>query len=139
MFKKEVADVQHSGRLGGVVKERCALYYPYIHIRDVNWLKATLLWFQQVRRIVPDQFTLKDFKQVKEFTETSGPAGPLLDEAHLFEEPVRQAKANLQKKIEDNTAEGLVPSLAQGLVSSSSHTRVERPVSGRLFFLFRWG
>jgi len=23
--------------------DRDALYYPYIHIRDVNWLKATLL------------------------------------------------------------------------------------------------
>jgi hypothetical protein len=97
---------------GAVVKERYALYYPYIHIRDVNWLKATLLWFQQVRRIVPEQFTLKDFKQVREFTETSGPAGPLLVEAHLFEEPVRQAKANLLKKIEDNL-DGIVKRYAR--------------------------
>jgi hypothetical protein len=84
------------------VKERYALYYPYIHIRDVNWLKATLLWFQQVRRIVPDQFMLKDSDQVKELAETLGPAGPLLVAAHLSEEPVQHAKANLFKKIEEN-------------------------------------
>jgi hypothetical protein len=31
-----------------------ALYYPYIHIRDVMWLKTTLLLFSQVQRMVPD-------------------------------------------------------------------------------------
>jgi hypothetical protein len=32
--------------------DRDSLYYPYIRIRDVNWLKATLLYFPHVRRIV---------------------------------------------------------------------------------------
>jgi hypothetical protein len=30
-----------------------SLYYPYIHIQDPNWLKATLLIFSQVRRMTP--------------------------------------------------------------------------------------
>jgi hypothetical protein len=25
-----------------------ALYYPYIHIQDLNWLKATLLLFSRL-------------------------------------------------------------------------------------------
>lgn len=84
------------------VKERYALYYPYIHIRDANWLKATLLWFQQVRRIVPEQFTLKDSPEIREFRDVAGPAGPLLIEARLFEEPVGQARTNLLRQIEGN-------------------------------------
>jgi hypothetical protein len=31
------------------------LYYPYIHIQDPDWLKATLLIFSQVRRMTPVQ------------------------------------------------------------------------------------
>jgi hypothetical protein len=91
-----------AGDGAGGVKERYALYYPYIHIRDANWLKATLLWFQQVRRIVPEQFTLKDSAEIREFRDVAGPAGPLLIDARLFEEPVRQARTNLLKQIEDN-------------------------------------
>ena len=85
-----------------VLSDRYALYYPYIHIRDVNWLKATLLWFRQVRRIVPDQYQLKDTGEVKKFTELEGPAGPLLVQARIFDESISQAKGQLQKKIEDN-------------------------------------
>lgn len=82
--------------------QQYALYYPYIHIRDVNWLKSTLLWFQQVRRIVPNGFPLNDIPEVKTFAETAGPAGLLLQVARLWEEPVWQAKARLQAQIEAN-------------------------------------
>jgi hypothetical protein len=58
--------------------ERHALYYPYIHVRDANWLKGTLLAFQQVRRIVPNRFTVKDGAAIKPYAELEGPAGPLL-------------------------------------------------------------
>ena len=30
-----------------------ALYYPYIHIDNVDWLKGTLLVFDSVSRILP--------------------------------------------------------------------------------------
>ena len=33
-----------------------ALYYPYIHIRSENWLKATLLCVPAVKRIVPENY-----------------------------------------------------------------------------------
>ncbi len=32
-----------------------ALYYPYIRIQDENWLKCALLYWDRVRRIVPEQ------------------------------------------------------------------------------------
>ncbi len=44
-----------------------ALYYPYIHIQDVNWLKATLLLFSEVRRMMPVQFTPEDSEEVRAF------------------------------------------------------------------------
>ncbi len=57
---------------------RKALYYPYIHIRNVNWLKSTLLAFQQVRRMAPPDYPLQDLALVKPFMELEGPVGPLL-------------------------------------------------------------
>ena len=31
-----------------------ALYYPYIHIRSLDHIKASLIYWDRVRRIVPD-------------------------------------------------------------------------------------
>jgi hypothetical protein len=36
------------------------LYYPHIHVRDIDWLKCTLLYWDRVRRIVPDDFPPDD-------------------------------------------------------------------------------
>ena len=33
-----------------------ALYHPHIHIRNVDWLKSALLYWDDIRRIVPDKF-----------------------------------------------------------------------------------
>jgi hypothetical protein len=33
-----------------------SLYYPHIHIRNIDWLKCTLLYWDVIRRIVPDNF-----------------------------------------------------------------------------------
>lgn len=37
-----------------------ALYYPYIQIQDENWLKLALLYFDGIRRIVPEYIELHD-------------------------------------------------------------------------------
>ena len=42
------------------MEDRDALYYPVIHVRNLDWLKATLLRFPQVRRVVPPDFQLND-------------------------------------------------------------------------------
>lgn len=75
-----------------------ALYYPFIHIRDENWLKATLLAFQQVRRIVPYGFTVRDEEVTHAYSELEGPVGPLLATANIWSEPVRNAQLDLQEK-----------------------------------------
>lgn len=69
---------------GNVAVDRDALYYPYIHINDVNWLKATLLSFPNVRRMVPRDYPSDDSPEIQEFCNTEGPRGPLLTSADLF-------------------------------------------------------
>jgi hypothetical protein len=55
------------------------LYYPYINVRSLNWLKATLLCFPHVLRMVPREYLLRDLPEMREFSETEGAAGrPLL-------------------------------------------------------------
>ena len=36
------------------------LYYPFIHPRDLNCLKSSLLYWDRIRRIVPDSLRLGD-------------------------------------------------------------------------------
>jgi hypothetical protein len=82
------------------VAYRHALYYPYIHIRDENWLKGTLLGFQQVRRIVPNQFTLKDQAITKPYEELKGPDGqPLLQPVLIDSYQIRESQEWLRHKI----------------------------------------
>lgn len=63
---------------------RNALYYPYIHVRpkNINWLKATLLCFRQVRRMAPPGFHFNDADEIKPFLKAvkiDGTEKPLLD------------------------------------------------------------
>jgi len=75
-----------------------ALYYPYIHVRDANWLKATLIMFSQVRRMVPyTTFTPYDTQAVQEFVECKG--GPLLWYAEISSERAKQAQRALAEKL----------------------------------------
>ncbi|QOY88383.1 hypothetical protein [Paludibaculum fermentans] len=57
---------------------RSALYYPYIHIRNEHWLKATLLCVPTLTRIVPDTYTPEDDPIIHKYTSLKGPGGPLL-------------------------------------------------------------
>jgi hypothetical protein len=83
------------------VQDRDALYYPYIHIRDVNWLKATLLCFPQVRRIIPHEFTLNDSAEVSAFRELQGARGqPLLGEEPAYSLAAYEAQTKLLARIQ---------------------------------------
>lgn len=59
--------------LGNAALDRDALYYPYIHITNVDWLKSTLLSFPNMRRMVPSGYTPNDSKEIREFCEVNGP------------------------------------------------------------------
>ncbi len=73
-----------------------ALYYPFIHIRDVNWLKATLLLFSQVRRMVPTMFTPSDGPGVREFAEYFTGREPFL-------QPAATARRDRRERRYDNS------------------------------------
>src|SRR5690349_19489189 len=83
-----------------IALDRDALYYPCIQIHDVNWLKATLLCFPQVRRMVPPYFDLKDSAEIQEFRQVNGPRKePLLIEEDTNQYIVYQAQKTLLEKI----------------------------------------
>ena len=85
-----------------MVLDRDALYYPYIHIRDANWLKATLLSFPQVRRIVPDAYDLTDRPDVLPFVDVIGARGePLLAVEPAYGPAAEQAQQRLLKRLGD--------------------------------------
>jgi hypothetical protein len=93
------------------VQDRDALYYPYIHIRqdNINWLKATLLCFPQVRSIVPHDFHLNDPAAVAPFRKVTGArAGkPLLDEEYTdgpYYQRAHAAQQQLLKVLIENEA-----------------------------------
>jgi len=73
--------------------ERDALYYPYIHIPGVDWLKRALLVFPHVARIVPDSYVLNESKEIWEFENVLGRWDkPLLRKAKLRSPGVQQAQ-----------------------------------------------
>jgi len=37
-----------------------ALYYPYIHLQDENWMKVAALYYDELRRIVPEGYRTQD-------------------------------------------------------------------------------
>jgi hypothetical protein len=85
------------------ILDRDALYYPYIHIRDVNWLKGTLLCFPQVRRMVPPDFYLNDSPEVQEFRKLTGFGGKsLISEENIDKEMVFEAQHRLLLALREN-------------------------------------
>jgi hypothetical protein len=88
-------------KLMEVAVDRDALYYPYIHVRDVNWLKATLLSFPQVRRIVPKDFTLNDREEVRPFLSVKGARGePLVADEPAYQHAAYQAQERFLRRLE---------------------------------------
>lgn len=87
-------------------EKRHALYYPYIHIRDENWLKGAILGFQQVRRILPaGSFTVKDGAITEAYSKLDGPAGPLLCPVRADETSSEDTQRWLRTKIEERLSE----------------------------------
>lgn len=86
-----------------VAQDRDALYYPRIRIPSVDWLKATLLCFPRVVRIVPPWYQLNDDPEVAEFTRLTGPRGaPLLCPANLYGPSVQHEQRRLLKLVQEH-------------------------------------
>lgn len=83
--------------------DRDALYYPYIHITNVNWLKSTLLCFPNIRRMVPSGYTPNDSEEIREFCEVIGPRGtPLLTSVDLLSAGALEAEKKLLETLQAN-------------------------------------
>lgn len=76
-----------------------ALYYPYIHIDDVDWLLSNLIIFPCIKRMIPMNFTTRDSYRVKALAEEYDGRQALLRPANLFSATVIQAQANLAAKL----------------------------------------
>lgn len=72
-----------------------ALNYPYIRVRDVEWLKRTLLIFPNVVRMIPAQHAPGDDPDIQPFTIERGARGPLLRAARLNDSHVLDAQRGL--------------------------------------------
>lgn len=82
--------------INGSYEQRAALYYPYIHIRSENWLKFAILAFQSVKRIVPSRYELTDPERIQAYATLTDKNGtPLLDNARIYSERVKQAQTDL--------------------------------------------
>jgi hypothetical protein len=46
--------------LKGATVQRIGLYYPYVHFRDEQWLKAAALYWPGLARVVPTGFPVAD-------------------------------------------------------------------------------
>lgn len=86
-------------------ESRYALYYPYIHIRDENWLKGTILSFQKVRRIVPHRFTVKDQAITRAYATLEGPAGLLLESLFVDAPEIYSSQVWLRNRITERVGD----------------------------------
>jgi hypothetical protein len=78
---------------------RPALYYPYIHVRSEQWLKATLLYVPVVKRIVPSSYAPADTPAILKFTKIVGSQGELLQAVPSFSAAAMEAQESLLEKL----------------------------------------
>ncbi|TBF24864.1 MULTISPECIES: hypothetical protein [Rhizobium] len=79
---------------------RPVLYYPYIRIRNLNWLKGTLLIYPNVYRMVPDDFSPWDDRDgTLEFAQTSRGGEALLARAEIGSPRSVDAQSILAEKL----------------------------------------
>jgi hypothetical protein len=83
---------------------RPALYYPYIHIRSEDWLKATLLCVPVVKRLIPDNYDPEDTGNIAPYAKIAGPYGALLQRVPAYSVAADQAQQELFGKIRGSLA-----------------------------------
>ncbi|MBX4927153.1 hypothetical protein HJB56_07625 [Rhizobium lentis] len=76
-----------------------ALNFPYIRIRDPEWLKKTLLVFPHVVRISPSKDAPPDSEEIVPFCKIKGRRGPLLRDLNLDDAGIWNDQYELQQRI----------------------------------------
>jgi hypothetical protein len=91
------------------VVDRGALYYPFIHVRDDNWLKATLLCFPFVDRMVPKGYEVNDGDVASFFAKAAGRSGrSMLGRRDVGDPATEHARMVLLAKLTEDVREGRV-------------------------------
>jgi hypothetical protein len=89
--------------MAGAAMASRSLYYPYIHIRDPNWLKTTLLLFSEVRRMTPIRgLQPGDSEAIKPFTQRHGGREPMLRSANLWSGRAVAAQVELARRLRED-------------------------------------
>jgi hypothetical protein len=90
-------NLQHQSLPEQLREDRDALYYPYIHFRNDEWVKLTLLTFGRLRRIVPYRFKeTRDSALVTELRRLNGShCGYLIREEYLGSLAVKDAQTKM--------------------------------------------
>ncbi|PUA82096.1 DUF6236 family protein [Nocardioides currus] len=76
--------------------DQSGLYYPYIHIRKDNWLKAAALYWKRVDRIVPRDYPTKDSPTARSLIDELGfiqdrrPGQAAVDTSRMFTDLLRE-------------------------------------------------
>jgi hypothetical protein len=90
--------------------DRGALYYPFIHVRNEDWLKATLLCFPFMDRMVPEAYEVNDEPFAAAFSTTPGRFGRMMLGRRELDEPATdQARVALLRKLEEDFSEYNIP------------------------------
>jgi hypothetical protein len=84
------------------LEEREGLFYPYVHIRDEEWLKKTLIVFPSLVRMIADDFTPDDSVFVRSLVNGNDHQKPLLRRAKLDTPNVETAMNSLRSLIEND-------------------------------------
>jgi hypothetical protein len=82
---------------------RPALYYPYIHIRSEDWLKATLLCVPVVKRLIPENYDPEDTGDIAPYAKIAGPYGELLQRVPAYSVAADQAQQELLRALRRNS------------------------------------
>lgn len=83
--------------------DRGALYYPFIHVRDEKWLKATLLCFPFVDRMVPEGYEVNDGDVAAFFARKEGRWGrTMLGRRDLDDPATEHARSVLLQKLRED-------------------------------------
>lgn len=108
-------------------KDQDALYYPYIHIRDPEWLKRTLLVFPHLVRMVPPKFAPRDSLEIFQYLREEGRRGPLIRNADMDTSGVRRAQRTLKRRIEEDFEAN--PQMFRRKFGEAAAARVREPDS----------
>ncbi|WP_133981072.1 DUF6236 family protein [Kribbella voronezhensis] len=110
---------------GGRAMHEAGLYFPFIHVRDDDWLKLALLYWPRLYRLVPPDYQTSDSRTAREF-DAAGllhTMEPIKDsDANAF---FRTLLANVDKLGDYTTARAKAESAGRQLPTSSADGPVE--------------